>query len=146
MNELFRLLEMKNFWFRKFLLLCERYVKALQDDADKAADDIEMFERNRDSLIKIIKGIDGKIKALLARPEYENQSLDSDQRTRVNFFMREKDSILNQILKIDREILQTIESLRDQQSAKLQQVSKGKRALSKYKSGAGKQRELDKQV
>lgn len=146
MNELFRLLELKNFWFKRFLLICERFVVTLEKDTDAAIEELELFDQNRSSLIKIITGTDEKIQALLEEPAYARRTPSSEDQTRLQYFMREKDSILNQIIKLDSGILAKIELLQKKQQEELNSVGKRRSAVAKFKSGIEQNRELDKQA
>ena len=145
MSELLKLLETKNYWFQKFLLTCEKFIVSLKENQDKAIDGLELFEKNRESLLNIIRKTDHKIKMLLDEQEMRECILGSEQKTKINYFMREKDSILSQILKIDNEIISMIEIIKNESFAKLKKLETGKKTISKYKSSK-KQSSIDKRV
>lgn len=146
MNEILKHLENKNYWFRKYLACNESYAAALEHAPELAVDELEFFYGNRESLLKIIEGIDKKIQAQLQAEGTVNNVANSEQRTKINFHIREKESIMRRILELDQIILGRLETMRKDFVEKMQAMNKGKKALAKYKSANKHNEKLDKQV
>ncbi len=146
MNEIFKLLEDKNYWFKKYLAGNEAYALALEHEPEIATDEIDFFYGNRESLLKIIGSIDKKIQAILGSVAFQNFVPDSEQKTKINYFIREKDSILKRILELDEKIMADLEKIRVEGEEKIRNVHKGKKALAKYKSSNKYNERLNKRV
>lgn len=146
MNEVLKYLELKNFWFKKFLLTCEQFLSAAEVINDVSMESVDLFEGNRNRLLKIIKRTDEKLQNSVEVLEKSQKSLNSEEKTKINFHLRERDSILAQILATDKKILEILEALRQDTNEKVKSLTKGKKALSKYKSTVRYSDKLDKQV
>jgi|GEM_PF-5555695 len=146
MSQLYKLLEDKNSWYRKYLACTEAFLSAVRHAPEIALDEIELFYGNRESLLKILAGLDLKIQEFLTDHERTGRELDSVQTTKVQYLLREKDSIIERIIVVDKELMEEIEILRAQGADKLKLLSKGKKALSKYKSTNSHNEKIDKRV
>lgn len=146
MSQLYKLLEDKNSWYRKYLACTEAYLTAIRHAPEIALDEIELFYGNRESLLKILGGLDLKIQEELSEHERMGRELDSAQTTKVQYHLREKDSIIERIIVVDKELMAEIEILRTHGADKLKLLSKGKKALSKYKSSNNHNEKIDKRV
>ena len=72
--------------------------------------------------------------------------LNSDQSTKLNYQLREKDSIVEKIVHLDKEVMAEIEVIRTKGAEKLKLLAKGKKALAKYKSTNSHNERIDKRV
>jgi hypothetical protein len=147
MSNLYKLLEDKNYWHKKYLSCNEAFLQALHHAPEIAIDELDLFYGNRESLLKILEGLDEKIQKIVAAPEWNKKyELDSGAKTKIQFFLREKDSILERIILLDKEIILELETLHAQGSEKMRQLLKGKKALANYKSGNKYNEKIDKRV
>lgn len=146
MNQIYKVLEDKNNWYRKYLACTEAFLSALRHAPEIALDEIELFYGNRESLLKILDSLDKKIEELVAQEERKGTQLSTDQITKTQFHLREKDSIIERIIVVDKEMMAAIEALRSQGADKLKLLSKGKKALANYKSTNNHSEKIDKRV
>lgn len=143
MSTLFKLLEDKLHWYRKYLGCNEAYLMALRHAPDIALDEVELFYGNRESLLKILEDLDRKIQTKINTDKRES---NTDERTKIQYYIREKDSIIERIVELDTAILSLMDSLKEQGAEKIKALSNGKKVLSKYKSSTTKNDKLDKRV
>lgn len=146
MNQLCKLLEDKNYWYKKYLACTEAFVTALRHAPDVALDEIELFYGNRESLLKILANLDGKIQEIVGEIEKSGREPNSDQFTKIKFQLREKDSIIEKIVQLDKEMMLEIETLRVKSEEKLKLLAKGKKALANYKSGGKQSERIDEKA
>ncbi len=148
MNEIIKLLEDKNQWYRKYLACTEAFVAALRHAPEVALDEMELFYGNRESLLKILDSLDTKIQALVEENERMAPEVSTAQTTKVQFHLREKETIVEKIVLLDKEMMEEIELLRTKGEEKLKLLAKGKRALAKYKStgNQGQNEKIDERV
>lgn len=140
--QLLRLLEEKNYWYRKYLSSNEAFSQALTHAPEVALEELELFYGNRESLLKIIERIDARVQsAIQAEP-----LITSTQRTLIQAHIREKDSIIKRIVELDSHIIAKIDALKALGEEKLRLLAKGKKALAKYKSNTNYNEKLDKRV
>lgn len=145
MKRLYKLLEDKNYWYRKYLSSNEAFIMALKHAPEVALDELELFYGNRESLLKILEKLDLKVQEELAKPEWQKNP-SNEESTRIQFLIREKDSMIVKIVELDSEILGTMEVLRLEGLEKLKLLGKGKKALAKYKSALNYNEKIDKRV
>jgi hypothetical protein len=146
MSQVYKYLEDKNGWYRKYLACTEAFLSAVKHAPDIALDELELFYGNRESLLKILDDLDRKIQELVAREEKMGTEFSSEQVTKIRYHLREKDSIIEQIILVDKELMSAIDVLRVQGAEKLKLLSKGKKALSGYKSENNRNEKIDKRV
>ncbi len=146
MNEILKYLELKNYWFKKFLVSCEAFLLDIRKNPDISAESLDILQGNRERLLRIIKRTEDKLQSALNAPEMRKYIPNSEQKTKIQFHMREKDSILAQILETDHEILSLIDAAKAQTESKMKSLQKGKKAISNYKSSVRSSDNLDKQV
>jgi len=146
MNRLYKHLEDKNFWYTKYLACTEAYIQALHHAPDIALGELELFYGNRESLLKILDGLDAKVHEEVKLIEKHGTELSTEQHTKVRHFLREKDGIVNRIIDLDKILMNEIEALKIKSEEKLKLLAKGKRALAKYKSSSGTNERIDKRV
>lgn len=146
MTQIYKLLEEKNGWYRKYLACTEAFLAAVRHAPEIALDELELFYGNRESLLKILDSLDKKIQELVAQEERRGTEFSTEQTTKVRYHLREKDSIIERIILVDKELMEEIETLRVHGAEKLKLLSKGKKALSGYKSENNRNEKLDKRV
>lgn len=146
MTELYKHLESKNFWYKKYVACTEAFLVALRHAPEIALDELELFYGNRESLLKILDSLDEKIQSFVNEAERMGRELSSEQSTKVNYFLREKDSLVSRIVALDKELMASIEELRAKGEEKLKLLAKGKKALAKYKSSTQANEKIDKRV
>lgn len=146
MTQLFKLLENKNYWYAKYLNCTAAFRAALEHAPEIAVAELELFHGNRDSLLKILEDLDRKIENMLSGPEWAKGEFSSDQKTKIQYFLREKDSIVTKIVELDKEVIASLDKIRAEGAEKLKALLKGKKALSKYKSSTKHDEKIDKRV
>ena len=145
MRSLFKLLEDKNFWYGKYLASNEAFLQALKHAPEVALDELELFYGNRESLLKILEDLDKKVDEHLAGPFWQGEAT-SEERTHIQRYIREKDSVIQRIVELDEEILGLLNGLRAAGAEKLKALGKGKKALAKYRSASNHSEKIDKRV
>lgn len=146
MMHLYKLLEQKNYWYNKYLNCTAAFQTALAHAPEIALGELELFYGNRDSLLKIIEGIDQKIDELLNQAEWQSHNYSSEELANIQRFVKEKDTIVGKIVAIDQEVIAELERIQVEGQTKLQALLKGKKALSKYKSAPKQNEKIDKRV
>jgi hypothetical protein len=144
-KNLFKLLEDKNYWYQKYLLSNEAYLQALIHAPEVAIEELELFYGNRESLLKILEDLDQRVQETINAQgtHFEPNSAD---RTVIQRFIREKDSMIKRIVEIDEKILSLMEKIQADGLEKLKLLGKGKKALAKYKSSHNYSDKIDKRI
>jgi hypothetical protein len=144
-KKLYKLLEDKNYWYGKYLSGNLAFVAALKHAPEVALDELELFYGNRESLLKIIEKLDERVQQELATPEWQKMP-SSEESTRIQYLIREKDAMILKIVELDTEILGTMDILRTEGLEKIKLLANGKKALAKYKSSLNYNEKIDKRV
>jgi len=144
-KKLYKLLEDKNYWYGKYLSSNQAFILALKHAPEVALDELELFYGNRESLLKILEKLDLKVQEELAQPEWQ-KTPTTEESTRIQFLIREKDAMILKIVELDTEILGTMEILKAEGLEKMKLLAKGKKALAKYKSSLNYNEKIDKRV
>jgi hypothetical protein len=145
MLELIKMLEQRNYWITKYLKANEAFVAILSHAPDMAVQELDFFYGNRESLLKIIGALDKKIRVLVDQIEKRHYFDDTAGKTKINFLLREKDSMVELIVTSDEQIIAGLEKLLKENSALLKKVTRGKKALANYKSNQKSNQKIDKQ-
>ena len=146
MTRLYKHLEDKNYWYKKYLACTEAYLVALRHAPEIALDELELFYGNRESLLKILDSLDVKVDEEVKLAEKHGTEWNTKQHTRIQQYLREKDSTVGRIVELDKELMAEIEALKAKGEEKLKLLAKGKKALAKYKSSSETNEKLDKRV
>jgi hypothetical protein len=146
MTRLYKHLEDKNYWYKKYLACTEAYLVALRHAPEIALDELELFYGNRESLLKILDSLDVKVDEEVKLAEKHGTEWNTKQHTRIQQYLREKDSIVGRIVELDKELMAEIEALKAKGEEKLKLLAKGKKDLAKYKSSSETNEKLDKRV
>ncbi len=145
MKNLYQLLEDKNYWYKKYVYSNEAFLQALTHAPEVALDELDLFYGNRESLLKILENLDTKIHKELDSPQWQKEPT-STELTRIQQYLREKDSFISRIVELDGEILALMEKIRAEGLEKIKQLEKSKKALAKYKSAHNYNDKIDKRV
>ncbi len=133
MELLIELLERKNLCFRNFHKVCSDFL----DEISKGnADGLDAFQKTRQGLLHVLETVDGELSQHLRTLE-DRGALDhpsSKLRTQVNFYVRERESVVQSILDLDLQILSHIDKLKSETIQKLQSLQSGKKTISAYRS------------
>jgi len=146
MTELYKNLESKNFWYKKYLACTEAFLLAVRHAPEIALDELELFYGNRESLLKIMDSIDEKIEAAASSERKNGREFNTAETTKIQFYLREKDSIVQKIIALDKELMTEIEALRAKREEKIKLLAKGNRALAKYRSAGEGSEKIDKRI
>jgi len=146
MKELIKTLEQRNYWITKYLKANEAFIAVLDHAPDMAIQELDFFYGNRESLLKIIGSLDKSIKILVEKIEKSYYLDDSAAKTKINYLLREKDSMIKSVVDLDEKIIAGLEVLLKKNADLLTRVTKGKKALAKYKSSNKYNEKLDKQA
>lgn len=146
MNELFKLLQDKNYWYRKYLASNEAYLQALHHAPEVAMDELELFHGNRESLLKILERIDESVQEELKSARWAEKDLSSADRTVIQHHISEKDAMIRKIVELDEQILVTMEAIQAAGLEKIKALEKGKKVLSKYKSNLKQNDKINKRI
>jgi hypothetical protein len=142
---IWELLDKKLFWYKKYLSSNEAFLQGLIHAPDVAANEVDLFYGNRESLLKILESVEADIQQFLTAQPFasENESVD---RTKIQHFHRERDAILKRIVALDQEIIDRLEKELSSASQQLSRLEKGKKGLAKYKSSSNYSERLNKRV
>lgn len=143
---LFKLLKDKNYWYSKYLNANEAFLQALLHAPEVALDELELFYGNRESLLKIIENVDQNIQIELEGADWKAKTPTSADKTLIQQYIRDKDSIIKKIVELDGQILVRMEELKLEGMEKIRALSKGKKALSGYRANANNNDKLNKRV
>lgn len=143
---LFKFLKDKNYWYSKYLSANEAYLQALFHAPDVALDELDLFYGNRESLLKIIESIDENIQLELEGEEWKVKVPSTGEKTLIQQYIRDKDSIIKKIVELDSKILVRMEELKAEGVEKIRALSKGKKALSGYRANLKDNDKLNKRV
>lgn len=135
MKLLFDLLERKNLVFRSFHSLCSSFLDQI---AKGDTSSLEQFQTRRQSLLHVVGQIEQEITTHildLKSSNIKDEALITDpNKTILNRYMLEKDSLIQSILDLDREILRKIDQIKENTIQKLQSIQVGRKTLGAYKS------------
>jgi hypothetical protein len=138
MEELLELFKEKNHFLKKFYLI---NLKELESFCENKFENLEIFYDQREKLIDIIGYIKSKIEKLSELDDLKNYR----QNPNIQAIEKTNDTITNDILKQDSEILSHIENAKNNIIKELQKIKTGKKIVSKYK-GFTNQNNLDEKV
>ena len=128
-----QLLQEKNHFLEKFFSLNEKQILHMLEGH---FDQIEQFYNQREDLMKIIRYVDAEVVKAEAVYRDINGVYTEMQKIMIKEIMRTKDQYVTRILEQDMQILALIDKAKSNIIKELQQVRKGKRAMTGYKSSA----------
>jgi hypothetical protein len=124
-----QLMEDKNAYLIKFMALNKAKLDKL---AKNDFTELELFRDNRENILNIIKHIDGLIETRFKGIDVT--MISTDTKKHIHKLLIEKDDYVRAILAQDLEIMQIIDHAKSQIITELQQVRKGRKTISSYKS------------
>jgi hypothetical protein len=135
MEHIIILLERKNLCYRNFYKLCIDFIDEI---ARGDTTNLELFQRQRGSLIKVLEQLETEINVLLqdynSRPEELEAFMSPTTKDRITLLFKEKDGVVKSIIDIDLQILSHIDRIKDETIQRLQAIQSGKKTISAYKS------------
>lgn len=146
MKAIIKLLENKNYWLKKYVACNEAYLQALRHAPELAVEELELFYGNRESLLKIMAGIDKELQAKVDAADAAGSAANSGDKTKINFQIREKDSMLSRIIDLDAEIIGLLDKIKEENQKMLGNLNRTKKALAKYKSTNKYNEKLDEKA
>lgn len=120
MEDIIHYLELKNQFYGKFLALTSKF---LGKTADNQWDDLELFMDNRERVLNIIRSFDFRIAKSFEELDLSKVNLD-DYRDQVKSFLDERKAIVDQIVKIDLELVSRIDDLKSETIRELKRAVK----------------------
>lgn len=130
MNFIINLLERKNLCFQSFHKLCDEF---LDEIARGDTNNLEEFQRKRESLIKVLEQLEIEVNHRLNTIPVDAQ-IPRDVRSKIELLLRSKDSRVKAILDLDLQILAHIDRIKDETIQKLQSLQAGRRTVVAYRS------------
>jgi len=131
MTRILTLLNQKNHYLEKFYALNE---KELSHFLNGNFDGIETFYATREKILDVIKYIDNEIEKTQTDPIDPSSSSLNMIKKQIAESFRVKNLYVERIVQQDVEILSCIESAKNSIIRELQQLNRGKKAVTGYKS------------
>lgn len=129
MTRIVTLLNEKNHYLEKFYSLNE---SELKNFLSGNFDGIEAFYETREKILEIIKYIDGQLEEAQNKSAPEAATVET--RRQIREALTIKDEYVGRIIEQDLQVLSCIESAKNEIIRELQDLKKGKKALSGYKA------------
>lgn len=108
MDDVLAYLELKNRYYSKFLTITEKFLQcARANDWER----IDLFVDSRERILNIIKAFDFKIAEAFGRQDLSSPELE-EYRPRVKQLMDQRTALVNRIVTIDLELIQSIEEMK----------------------------------
>ena len=127
-------LERKNLCYRSFYKLCEIF---LDEISAGNISNLGSFQSKRQALLDTMDTLETLINSELASlsPERKLELQGTNELgSTIQTLLREKDSIVNSILIVDKEILRALDRIKDDTLQKIHSIQSGRRTVHKYKS------------
>lgn len=141
MNAVMTLLNDKNEHLHKFLQLNEtELINFMQGNFDN----LEIFYQSRETILDLIRCIDGLVEVALKDSATASSIQDQDKKDLLKILNRKND-LVTQILAQDLQILSVIEQAKSDIIKDLRQVQSARKAVGAYKSGETKN-QLDEEA
>lgn len=129
MTRIVTLLNEKNHYLEKFYALNEsELVNFLAGNFDG----LEAFYETREKILEIVKYIDGQLED--AQNKSGAEAVSAETRRGIREALTVKDEYVGRIIEQDLQVLSCIESAKNEIIRELQDLKKGKKALSGYKA------------
>lgn len=132
MNAVLQLLGDKNDHLHKFLQLNEA---ELINFTQGNFDNLEIFYQSRETILDLIRCIDGLVDVALKNSPVEAGSIEPEYKRTLLQMLNRKNDLVTQILAQDLQILSVIEVAKSDIIKELRQVQGAKKAIGAYKSG-----------
>lgn len=132
MNSVMTLLNDKNEHLQKFLQLNEI---ELINFSQGSFDNLEIFYQSRETILDLIRCIDGLVDVALKNTPMEAGAISSEEKRELLRILSQKNDLVTEILSQDLQILSVIERAKSDIIKDLRQVQSAKKAVGAYKSG-----------
>ncbi len=135
MQELVALLSRKCQCYKSFYRICNDFL----DEVSRGdINNLNRFQNQRTGLLTVLENIEEEIQTFLKQFDDSPGSFDllmtSEIKTQIQYLTREKDSLIQAILELDKQILKHIDRLKSDTIQKLQSVQSGKKTIGAYRS------------
>ncbi len=144
MKDLLNALEKKKLWMTKLVSISARFIEEYRSNPDQALEELDTFDQNRESLVKMTMNSENDILKLMQGPTKFRPNEEEPERVRDYIELYEKK--LNEMQCIDSEIIQILDTLKIDQKEKLSDLNKGKRALDNYRGNTKNRSNFDVQL
>lgn len=144
MEELLDALEKKGLWLSKIVNVSRRFLKEANENSEIALENLDTFDQNRESLVKMTLHAENKIVDIMRK----DKSLrpDAEQSKLIENYIADYQKKLEEMQRIDSEILTILDTLKVEQKAKISDLQKGKRALANYRGRSTNRSNFDVQL
>lgn len=144
MEKLLEALDKKKIWMNKLVAISKRYCDELNKNSSQAIESLDSFDNNRESLVRMIAATESTIlaeipNAALATVSPETKQIISDH-------IAHFDKKFAEMRCVDSEILEILDTLRDEQKRKISDLRKGKNALENYRGQRALRSNIDVQL
>lgn len=144
LNKLLEILRQKELWLSKILDVNLRFIQMHKKNPNEALDDLDRFDQNRESLVKMVISTETKIIDLLR--QCKGHQPTAAQRNQIQNYITSFEKKHSEMLSLDSEILTILDTLKVEQESKLNGLQKGKKALDKYKGRTSNHSNFDVQL
>lgn len=132
MNAVMTLLTDKNDHLHKFLKINE---SELINFSQGCFDNLEIFYQSRETILDLIRCIDGLVEVALKNSPNEAGAISGDEKRELMKTLARKNDLVTEILSQDLQILSVIERAKSDIIKDLRQVQAARKAVGAYKSG-----------
>ncbi len=139
MKAMMTLLKDKNEHLQKFLQLNET---ELINFTQGNFDNLEIFYQSRETILDLIRCIDGLVEVALKDSPDNGASITPDEKKELLQILNKKNDLVTQILAQDLQILSVIEQAKSNIIKDLRQVQSARKAVGAYKSGGAGNKSL----
>lgn len=131
MNRIVTLLNEKNHYLEKFYALNE---KELENFLRGNFDELESFYNTRERILEIVKYLDAQIETAQTREPAAVEGTTVEGKRKIREALTIKDTYVSKIIEQDLQVLACIESAKNSIIRELQDLKKGKKAVSGYRA------------
>ena len=142
MDRVIDLLQQKNHYLEKFLLMSEA---ELLNFENKDFGNLESFYTCRDKILNIVNHLDKEFEKTSA--QYNDvTTLAADKRSKIERAISRKSEIVSQILELDLKLISCIEAEKSAIIRELRGVNAGRKVLDGYKASRPSEHNLNEEV
>lgn len=131
MTRIITLLNEKNHYLEKFYALNE---KELGNFLQGNFDELEPFYNTRERILEIVKYLDAQIDTAHTREPASAENASGEEKRKIREALSIKDQYVAKIIEQDLQVLACIESAKNSIIRELQDLKKGKKAVTGYRS------------
>lgn len=141
MQRIIKLLKEKNNYLERFYEINE---SEMTNFANRNFDGLESFYQTRDTLLEMIRDIDGRIDTENRGPN-EQHDFNQKNKTEIELLLKEKSQWVKAILAQDLHILSSVEKEKSSIITELRNTKRAKKVVGAYHSGS-QHNQLDEEV